>query len=283
MIDLFLDSALTEALVIDYLLGNEEKNLSEIFDFKSKNFLLNYSLGVSGEAEYVMEEDNEDLTTGDYLEDPKKEVEVTSPIVYLYNTHQTEEYQKDYLEPYSIKPTVMLTSYMLREQLNDLGISTLVETNEVKKVLNKNSWKYGKSYLVSRSFLENAKKENDSLKLYIDLHRDSGSRKATTTLCGGMSFARVLFVVGLEHDNYEANLANATILNNKIEVKCPKLSRGILKKSGKGVNGKYNQDFDENVFLIEVGGQYNNIEEVKNTVELLADVIFDYVKEFYET
>ena len=282
LISLFLNSTLTEELVMDYLLGNSEINLSELFNLKNKNFLLNYSLGVSGETEYVMEEENEDLTTGDYLEDPKKEVDVTEPVVYLYNTHQTEEYQKDYLEPYSIKPTVMLTSYMLREKLNDLGISTLVETNEIKKVLNKNGWKYGKSYLVSRSFLENAKKENDSLEIYIDLHRDSGTHKATTTLCNGLSFARVLFVVGLEHDNYEANLKNATILNNKIEAKCPKLSRGIMKKSGKGVNGKYNQDFDENVFLIEVGGQYNNIEEVKNTVELLADVIFDYTKESNE-
>ena len=55
-----------------------------------------------------------------------------------------------------------------------------------------------------------------------------------------------------------------------------------MNKSGKWVNGIYNQDFDENVFLIEVGGQYNNIEEVKNSIDVLAKVIFEYVKENYE-
>lgn len=275
LINVFLNTKLTEDVVIGYLFGNENIDLSKVF--KNKNFFLNYTYGTDSFNEDVEEE--VDLTTGDYLEDPKKEEVVNEPLIYLYNTHQTEEYQKDYLEPYSIKPTVMLVSYMLREYLNDLGIATIVETKEVKKELNRNGWKYGKSYLVSRSFLESAKKENASLKLYIDLHRDSGSHKATTTSCNGKDFARVLFVIGLEHDNYEANLTNAVVLNNKIEEKCSKLSRGILKKEGKGVNGKYNQDFDANVFLIEVGGQYNNIEEVKNTIELLSDVIFDYVKE----
>lgn len=282
LINYFLDNKITEDLIIDYLLGDNNFNLPKLLNIKNKNSLLNYSLGINEQYSETIDNDEKDLTTGDYLEDPKKE-EVSLPIVYLFNTHQTEEYGKDYLEPYSIKPTVMLTSYMLREQLNDLGIPTIVETREVKKVLNENGWKYGKSYMVSRTFLESSKQENSTLKLFIDLHRDSGTHKSTTIECGNTNFARVLFVIGLEHDTYEKNLSNATLLNNKIEERCQKLSRGIMKKSGKGVNGIYNQDFDENVFLIEVGGQYNNIEEVKNTVELLADVIYEYVKEKYET
>lgn len=281
LINCFLDKQVTEEIIIDYLLGNNNINLPQLLNIKNNDFFLYYSLGVSEKTNEVTDEEDKDLTTGEYLEDPKKE-KISLPIVYLYNTHQTEEYQKDYLEPYSIKPTVMLTSYMLREQLNDLGIPTIVETKEVKKVLDENGWKYGKSYKVSRMFLENAKNENSTLKLFIDLHRDSGAHKSTTINCGYENFARVLFVIGLEHEGYEINLNNATILNNKIETRCPKLSRGIMKKSGKGVNGIYNQDFDENVFLIEVGGQYNNIEEVKNTVKLLADVIYEYVKEKYE-
>lgn len=281
IINTIFDSKISEEIIINYILGDYDYNLSNFLKFKDKNFFLDYTFVLNKENE-AQSEDEVDLTTGEYMEDPKKE-EISLPIVYLYNTHQTEEYGKDYLEPYSIKPTVMLTSYMLREQLNDLGIPTIVETNEVKKVLNEKNWKYGKSYLVSRIFLEEAKNKNPSLKLFIDLHRDSGSHKATTIQCEGKNFARFLFVVGLEHEKYDNNLNNAMTLDNKIETKCQKLSRGIMKKSGKGVNGIYNQDFDENVFLIEVGGQYNNIEEVKNSVKLLADVIFDYVKETYET
>ena len=49
-----------------------------------------------------------------------KEVEVIKntkdakePIVYIYNTHQKEEYTIEKNEPYNITPTVLKTSYML--------------------------------------------------------------------------------------------------------------------------------------------------------------------------
>lgn len=274
----FVNEKITDEVVMDYLLGTSYLKLSNLYDLTKTNILFNYTFGIETDDE-ISEED--EPVSNDYLEDPNP-TEVVEPIVYLYNTHQTEEYQKDYLEPYSIKPTVMLASYMLRERLNDLGIPTLVETNEVKKVLNQNGWKYGKSYRVSRMFMEQAKENNPSLKIYIDLHRDAGTHKSTTIDIEGKSYARVLFVVGLEHDNYEVNLNNATVFNEIIKSKNEKLSRGIMQKSGTGVNGIYNQDFDENVFLIEVGGQYNNIEEVKNTIELLADVIYEYKEGLYE-
>ena len=59
----------------------------------------------------------------------------------------------------------------------------------------------------------------------------------------------------------------------------PTLDRGVLKKSGKGVNGIYNQDFNSNTMLIEVGGQYNNIIEVNNTLKVFAKVLSKYIKE----
>jgi len=52
-----------------------------------------------------------------------------------------------------------------------------------------------------------------------------------------------------------------------------------MKKSGKGVNGVYNQDFSPDAILIEVGGQYNNISEVNNTLKVLAKILANYIKE----
>ena len=52
-----------------------------------------------------------------------------------------------------------------------------------------------------------------------------------------------------------------------------------MKKSGKGVNGVYNQDFHANTMLIEVGGQYNNIREVNNSLKVLARILAEYIKE----
>ena len=95
----------------------------------------------------------------------------------------------------------------------------------------------------------------------------------------GKSYARVMFLVGLEHDNYNANLKVATDINNLIKAKYPSLTRGIYKKSGPGVNGIYNQDFNSNCILIELGGQYNTMLEVSNTIDILAKILYDYIGE----
>ena len=88
-----------------------------------------------------------------------------------------------------------------------------------------------------------------------------------------------MFVVGLENPNYEYNLRNAQRLEGLIKEYDESLSRGILQKQGKGVNGVYNQDFNEQTFLIEVGGQYNNIEQINNTLKILAKKIYEYINE----
>ena len=63
------------------------------------------------------------------------------------------------------------------------------------------------------------------------------------------------------------------MLNDRVE----KISKGILQKQGKGVNGIYNEDFSNRTILIEVGGENNKIEEVYNTLDILSDVIYDYI------
>ena len=88
-----------------------------------------------------------------------------------------------------------------------------------------------------------------------------------------------VFVIGLEYSTYEKNLSVANELNNIIINKYPTLTRGIMKKEGYGVNGVYNQDLSSNVILIEVGGNENNIDEINNTLDLLSEVIGEYLNE----
>ena len=47
---------------------------------------------------------------------------------------------------------------------------------------------------------------------------------------------------------------------------------------GVGYNGVYNQDFATTMILIEVGGEYNTYEEVKNSAEAVANVLSEYIK-----
>lgn len=213
----------------------------------------------------------------DYIEDTNKDNNIENPIVYIYNTHQLEEYNKTNLEEYNIKPNVLMASYILREYLNRNNIKTVVETADITDFLNVNGWNYSKSYNASRFYLDEAIKKYPNLKLIIDLHRDAIEYNASTVTINDKKYAKVLFVVGLDYENYQPNLDLANSLNNLINSKYPGLSRGVLKKSGKNVNGIYNQDLKNNTVLIECGGYQNNIDEVMNTMIALSDIIKIYL------
>ena len=120
------------------------------------------------------------------------------------------------------------------------------------------------------------KNKYNSLKYFIDIHRDSV--KNTTSVIEGKRYAKILFVVGLEHDNYKANLDSANKLNELANKYYPNLSRGIYKKEGPGVDGVYNQDISSNSILIELGGIDNNIDEVLNTTEAISNILYYYIK-----
>ena len=244
-------------------------DISDIASLNSIDFILKYSLGMD-----ITQKNTQAVTSTIEM----KEESNSLPIVYIYNTHQTEEYKTNFSDSFNINNTVVIASYILKEYLFDLGINSIVEKSSIKEILNNNNWRYGASYKASRILLEQAKVNNPSLMYFFDIHRDSSSYDSTVTVINGKEYARVLFVVGLENPNYEANLKNTQELNDLINKFDSSLSRGILKKQGKGVNGIYNQDFNEQTFLIEIGGQYNNIEQINNTLEILAKVIYEYIE-----
>ena len=212
-----------------------------------------------------------------YIEDPNP-IEVNEPIVYIYNSHQTEEYSSNNPLDYSIKPNVMIASYVMKEYFNNNGIPAIVETANIKDFLTSNGLKYNKSYVASRYYIEQALEKNDSIKYLIDLHRDSATIDKTLYEQDGKSYARILFVVGMDHEGHESNLNLATKLNEMIKDKYPGISRGISKKSGSNVNGIYNQDLSPNAMLIEIGGVDNEIEQVYNTINAISEVITEYIK-----
>lgn len=261
---------------IDFLVKDtfSNYNLNDIKRLSSTEFLLKYSFGI----EKVNTGTNVDIVTP-VIKDGKEKNTNSKPKVYIFNTHQTEGYNSNFLEAFNINNTVYLASHILGEYLSDLGVATIVEENSIIDVLNTNGWKYGYSYKASRILLENAYKKNPSLDFFIDLHRDAASYDRTVTEIDGKKYAKILFVVGLEHENYEPNLQLAKTLNEKIKKIAPTLSRGVLEKKGPGVNGKYNQDFNKNTILIEVGGQYNYIEEVNNTLKIISKVIYEYLED----
>ena len=213
-----------------------------------------------------------------YIEDPNK-IDIENPIIYIYNSHQLENYNNESLEIYGITPNVLMASYLLKEKLNQKGISTIVEDTNLTEFLELNNWDYTKSYRASRIFMLDKQNTYKSLKYYIDIHRDSVNKKQSTISINDKSYAKILFVVGLEHPNYHKNLELANKINELFNKYYQGLSRGVLKKEGQNVDGIYNQDISQNAMLIEVGGIDNNIDEVLNTINAIADILNIYIKE----
>lgn len=261
--------------LVDYNMNTKQNNylIYDLINLNSTDFLLKYTLGVETKKE---SEEGIGIETT-YIEDPYK-TEIKNPIIYIYNTHQTEGYQKTNNEAYNITPSVLMASYILRETLNDLGIPSLVETNNISEILRVNNWKYAYSYAASKILIKDAISKNASLKYFIDIHRDAAPKDVTTTIIDNKKYAKILFVIGKDHQEYEKNLLFANTLNDYLKKEYPSITRGISVKSGKGVNGIYNQDINPNTILIEIGGDGNDITEVNNTITILSKIIATFIK-----
>ena len=160
---------------------------------------------------------------------------LSNNIIYIYNTHQKEEYQPTNFVEAEVNPTVMMSSYIMKDVFDKNGLYSLVEERSINDVLEKNHWRYYKSYDVSRMYMEDAKINNPSLKYFIDVHRDSLPKEQTTTEINDKKYAKVIFLIGLENPNYEKNLVFTNKINDKLKEKYPTISKGIYKKGGQNV------------------------------------------------
>ena len=206
--------------------------------------------------------------------------EEKTPLIYIYNSHQTEEYTPSSFVEYSVMPTVQMNNYILEEKLEEANYNTIVEEKSIKQVLNEHGWNYAGSYNASRIFLEEAKDTYPTLKYFIDVHRDSLPKERTTVTIDNKNFASILFLIGLENPNYSENLAFTEKINEKINEKYPTLSKGIYKKEGEGVNGVYNQDFSPFTILVEMGGPENTIDEILNTSLAFSECLIEVIDEY---
>lgn len=194
-------------------------------------------------------------------------------LVYIYNTHDTEKYTLPFTSDYSIIPNVTLVSKMLKEYLKSYNIDSYIEISKTKDYLKKNKLKYSDSYKASRYYLE--KNLNKNYKLIIDIHRDSLRHKYTLYEKDNKKYARILFIIGSSNKNYKKNKEVAENLNNRLNSKYKGISRGVTIRE----DTAYNQDLNERIILVKIGGIDNTLEELNNTIEVFSKVINDYIKE----
>lgn len=200
---------------------------------------------------------------------------VENPQVAIYSTHSAESYV-----PYCGQESqsgsrggVYVASSVVAETLDKKGIKTLVSDT----IHDYPDWR--KSYSNSLATASKLLADNPSIKIIIDMHRDGGVPKSSTTAeINGKSAAKIMLVVGsnqrYEHPNWQQNLA----LSKQIGAKMDEMYPGLL-RTVKVQNGRYNQHISTHSILVEMGATENTIEEVQYSAAMLANVLAAVLKD----
>lgn len=198
--------------------------------------------------------------------------------VLLLFTHSQEAYQpivkavSGKVAVYDDKTNIYNLQGAISKHFSMNGIQTDVLDVDVMKVMKSEGKTFPQAYNTVRPYLSNRLQEQ-SYNLIIDLHRDSAKRNATTTMHNNQSYARIAIVVGAEHKNYRWNTAYAESLSAAMNDIVPKVSRGVISKSGDNVDGRYNQDLAKEMILIELGGIDNTEDELNRTIAVIGKAI----------
>lgn len=138
-----------------------------------------------------------------------------------------------------------------------------------------------KAYDYACTYVENILKENPSVEVVIDLHRDGipEDRRLVTEI-NGKATAQVLFYNGLSYTNSQGavsylpnpyiqdNLAFSFQLEYQAALYYPTFYRGIYL-----AGLRYNLHLRKRALLLEAGAQTNTVQEVKNAMEPFADIL----------
>lgn len=226
----------------------------------------------------LLEKENEAAITNVEEKGNETPSTIDKKSVFIYHTHNRESFLphlEGVTEPnnaYHSEVNITLVGDRLATELEKRGIGALVDKTDVTDVLKQRGMHYSQSYKASRPIVTEVLQTNE-IQYVIDLHRDSLPKEKTTVTINGTSYARIVFVIGGDHGGYGENLHLAQTLHQKLDEKYPGLSRGVVEKRGKGVDGIYNQDLSSSAILVEIGGYANYLEELYVTAEALADVL----------
>ncbi|USG63903.1 stage II sporulation protein P [Brevibacillus ruminantium] len=201
-------------------------------------------------------------------------------VVYVYQSHNRESWLSE-TKPVGTsvdhpERNISMVGKHFGEKLNDLGIGTEINQEDIYQRLLDKGKSYPLSYAESLLSVKAAKESNRELHYFFDLHRDTAPRSETTITIKGKTYARILFVVGKRNKNYEKNEAFAKEFHQLLEQKYPGLSRGVMEKGDKTDHGEYNQSISPGSLLIEVGSKYNTLQESLLTAEAMAEVFAEY-------
>lgn len=197
--------------------------------------------------------------------------------ILIYHTHSQEGF-RDSVKDDADTTIVGVGTYLTR-LLTEKGYHVLHLTDTFD--LSGGTIDRDKAYTIARKKLKEIIAENPSLQVILDIHRDGvAENKRLVTVIDGRQTAKIMFFNGLSYKQSSGklkNLSNPYIQDNlafsfQAEYLCdyyyPSFSRCIYLKAY-----RYNLDLLPRSMLVEVGAQTNTVQEAKNAMIPLADVL----------
>ena len=197
--------------------------------------------------------------------------------ILIYHTHSQETFADSDNDP---STSIVGIGRYLTEILNDKYKIPTMHHEGVYDLIN-GKLDRSEAYEFAKPEVEQILAENPSIEVVIDLHRDGvADTTHLVTEINGKPTAQIMFFNGLSRTRVNGDLAGmanpylqdnlAFSLQMKIaaETKYPGFARRNYLRGY-----KYNMDLMPRMLLIEAGAQTNTVEEMRNAMEVLADLL----------
>lgn len=251
-------------------------------EFQRQEFELEGETEVSEEIQIEIKNISDDL--------PPVDLSGEGPQILIYHTHSREAYRQDPDNPYEaiaafrsndLSKTVVGVGEELARQLQARNIPVLHDKTDHEVY----PWKSG-LYPHSLETIKKRKKEHDSLKIFLDIHRNYNDRlkdpDKEVVIINGERVAKFFIVIGTgegisggfsQKPNWRENYQFALKITNKANEKYPGLANDILVRTG-----RYNQHISNRAILIEIGNHLTTFNEAKKTAKYLAEILSEVIE-----
>ena len=198
---------------------------------------------------------------------------VDGPEILIYHTHSQEGYKDS--KPGDLSESVVGLGDTLTKLLEEQGFTVLHDKGTYDLPDRDHA------YSTAAPEIEQIIKDNPSIQVVIDLHRDGVAESTRlVTEQDGKKMAQIMFFNGLSRTTsigdiaylknpyIEDNLAFSFQMQLAAAEYYPGLTRRIYLKGY-----RYNMHFCPKSLLVEVGAQTNTLKEAQNSMEPLADLL----------
>jgi stage II sporulation protein P len=204
------------------------------------------------------------------------------PQILIYHAHSQEAFV-DSIEGDSSTTVVGVGEYLAEILANTYGYNVLHNTSTYDMINGKLDRNY--AYTLAEPDIKRILQENPSIQVVIDLHRDGINENThLVTDINGKPTAQFMFFNGLSRNRngnieylYNPYIEDNLAFSFQLQLQAAKYYPGLTRKIYlKGF--RYNLHLIPKALLIEVGGQTNTLEEAKNAMEPLADILDKVLK-----